>query len=517
MSNGLIRGVNDIATVRPDLLDEWDYEANGDLKPSDVSRGSMTRIHWICENGHQWVATAYSRACRGTGCPVCITKGRLVRGVNDMATACPDLLDEWDYEANGDLKPSDVSKGSAKRIHWICKEGHKWTTTAYSRACNGTGCPVCARGNLVRGVNDIATVRPDLLDEWDYEANGDLKPSDVYAGSGMKLNWICKKGHKWITTASSRAHRGSNCPFCNAKSTSFGEQFIYWSFKQYFPDVKTENGVEVYVYNRGRYFGNVEYDIYIKPLNLYIEYSGTFWHKEKAESDKRKKQLCIENNAKFIEVIDDWDIDAGKIDFAPDRIVYNPRINRTNPTLQLKEIIGYMFKELGLDISKLDFDEIARLTFEYSNGKPHPGESFEDKFPDIAKQWHPTLNGNILPSDIYQASNKLAWWICDKGHEYQSPIHRRSDGHGCPYCSGKKVLQGFNDLATMKPDLMKDWDYEANEIKPTEITGGSGKNIHWKCHICGYKWSSTLSCHKTPGCVHCKGRYKRKPYTHIVW
>lgn len=30
-------GINDLATVNPELAKDWDYEKNGDLKPTDVS------------------------------------------------------------------------------------------------------------------------------------------------------------------------------------------------------------------------------------------------------------------------------------------------------------------------------------------------------------------------------------------------------------------------------------------------------------------------------------------------
>ena len=43
---------------------------------------------------------------------------------------------------------------------------------------------------LIVGVNDLATVRPDLAAEWDYEANYPLTPQNVAANSGQKVYWI---------------------------------------------------------------------------------------------------------------------------------------------------------------------------------------------------------------------------------------------------------------------------------------------------------------------------------------
>ena len=37
---------------------------------------------------------------------------------------CQDILEEWDYERNTDLRPCDVTIGSGKNIWWKCSKGH---------------------------------------------------------------------------------------------------------------------------------------------------------------------------------------------------------------------------------------------------------------------------------------------------------------------------------------------------------------------------------------------------------
>lgn len=67
---------------------------------------------------------------------------------------------------------------------------------------------------------------------------------------------------------------------------------------------------------------------------------------------------------------------------------------------------------------------------------PKPGNSLADKFPDIAGQWHPTKNGDSLPSDYKPYSNKKVWWLCECGHAWQATINNRtSKGRGCPQCA----------------------------------------------------------------------------------
>ena len=202
-------GENDLATTNPKLAAEWDYEANGDLKPTDVTAGSRKKVGWVCSKGHRWNAIIHSRN-KGSGCPYCA--GWTEKG---LVSTNPKLAAEWDYEANGDLKPTDVTAGSSKKVGWICSKGHRWNAVISNRS-RGRGCPYCAGRKIMVGENDLATVNPKLAEEWGYEANGNLKPTDVTAGSNKKVGWVCSKGHKWNAVISNR-NNGNGCPYCSRK------------------------------------------------------------------------------------------------------------------------------------------------------------------------------------------------------------------------------------------------------------------------------------------------------------
>jgi hypothetical protein len=66
-----------------------------------------------------------------------------------------------------------------------------------------------------------------------------------------------------------------------------------------------------------------------------------------------------------------------------------------------------------------------------------------DLNPDLAKQWHPTKNGNLKPTHVTCGSSKKVWWKCpeDKDHEWEAKISVRNRGAGCQYCSGRKSLK----------------------------------------------------------------------------
>lgn len=110
-----------------------------------------------------------------------------------------------------------------------------------------------------------------------------------------------------------------------------------------------------------------------------------------------------------------------------------------------------------------------------------PGvNDFETLNPEVAKQWHPTKNGCITPKDITYKCNKKFWWICEKGHEWQAQANARSLGTRCPYCSNKKLLVGYNDFATLFPDLLDSWHPTKNgDLKPQDILGRAHTKIWW--------------------------------------
>ena len=111
-----------------------------------------------------------------------------------------------------------------------------------------------------------------------------------------------------------------------------------------------------------------------------------------------------------------------------------------------------------------------------------PGyNDLQTKYPEIAKEWHPTKNGALRPENVLGGSSRKVWWLCPNGHEYEMRILSRTKGNNCPYCSHQKILAGYSDLATTHPHLLAEWDYEKNDVLPTEIGAGSEIKAWWKC------------------------------------
>ena len=130
--------------------------------------------------------------------------------------------------------------------------------------------------------------------------------------------------------------------------------------------------------------------------------------------------------------------------------------------------------------------------------------------PDLAKEWNYNKNFGLTPMDVMPNSGKKVWWKCVNGHEWQATIAHRNDGSGCPYCSGRYVITGENDLQTINPDLANEWNYKRNGgLKPAHFLANSHEKVWWKCSN-GHEWEATIgSRNKGCGCPEC-AKYKRK-------
>ena len=140
-----------------------------------------------------------------------------------------------------------------------------------------------------------------------------------------------------------------------------------------------------------------------------------------------------------------------------------------------------------------------------SNRKILPGiNDLHTINPTLAEQWSPR---NIdSPREVAPSTSKRVWWMCEKGHEWEATVHSRSTKNsGCPYCSGQRVLDCFNDLVTVAPDLSLQWS-SRNTVLISNITVGSGKKVWWKCEK-GHEWKASPNSRKRgSGCPYCSGQ-----------
>ena len=110
--------------------------------------------------------------------------------------------------------------------------------------------------------------------------------------------------------------------------------------------------------------------------------------------------------------------------------------------------------------------------------------------PELVAEWS-DKNLPLTPDRITYGSNKVVWWKGACGHEWQTSVKARSNGENCPICSGARVIEGINDLATLKPELADEWSSKNDPLKPTMVTTGSHKKAIWRDKY-GHEWTATV-------------------------
>jgi hypothetical protein len=123
--------------------------------------------------------------------------------------------------------------------------------------------------------------------------------------------------------------------------------------------------------------------------------------------------------------------------------------------------------------------------------------------PKLAREWHPTKNAPLTSKDVISGSDKQAWWMCRRGHEWQATILSRKQGSGCPYCSGRRATREMC-LATVSPVLAEEWHPTKNSWRsPDNVAPCSRRQVWWKCKM-GHEWREpVIDRYKRGGCPVC--------------
>ena len=411
----------------------------------------------------------------------------------------------------------------------------------------------------------MQTANPTLAQEWNYEKNVNLKPFSFTANSGKKVWWKCNKGHEWQAPIYSR-NNGNGCPICHSeRNTSFPEYALLYYL--------TKCGFQViHSYKEKGY----ELDIYIPSKRIAIEYDGYFWHKDKTAEDIEKNKKCKKEGITLYRIREglsslndtsiDYLIQRNQKDFPQiiellfiNALGINLVVDLSKDAIAIDNLREYTEKEISILYShpkiagEWDYDNNGNLKPDFFVQSSHKkvwwkcdkghrwqstiynrtkgcgcpycsGRSaiigvndIETVNPILAKEWNYEKNFELTPNLFMPSSGKEVWWKCTNGHEWQARIASRTRGAGCPYCSGKKVLKGYNDLKTLNIALAQEWNTSKNGTLTTEsVTIHSNKKVWWICSK-GHEWQSTIDNRtKGNGCPYCSGRKALKGYNDLL-
>lgn len=342
-----------------------------------------------------------------------------------------------------------------------------------------------------------------LLAQWDIERNLPLTPDDVTFGSHKKVWWTCPSGHSWQAMVYTRSE-GAGCPYCTGRKASPEQN----SLAKQFPALAAE--------------WDDEKNAPLTPRDVTTGSHKLIWwrcpkgHSYRSAVKTRvqgsgcpycagKSVLPEENSlaAEYPVIVKDWDAAKNK-PLTPNQVISGtkrkvwwlcPKGHSWCAAVFSRTVLGTGCPVCTGRQALAGENDLATL------------------YPDVAAQWDGMKNGALHPSNVTAGSNRRVWWKCEKGHSYRAVIAQRVQrGDGCPYCANRKVLPGFNDLATVQPLVAKQWHETLNgALTPEMVTAGSHKKAWWQCSY-GHVWKAAIYSRagvQQCGCPVCAGRTKR--------
>lgn len=340
----------------------------------------------------------------------------------------------------------------------------------------------------------------ELLEQWDRSGNLPLTPEEISRGSKQKVWWQCRQGHRWQAKVNNRTTGHTGCPYCAGRAAWPGESDLATRYAQ---------------------LAEEWHPIRNLPLTPSQVLPGSrkkvWWRCRRGHEWQAQIRSRVEGSG--------CPVCANRIALPGKNDLANrfPELARQwhpvkNGALTPGDVTpGTKHKVWWRCDRGHEWRASVLCRTQEGTGCPvctgrviQPGENdLASRFPQLAGEWHPTRNGALLPTQVSPSSKRRVWWRCPLGHEYIAEIGMRTiRGSGCPYCAGKKVLAGFNDLATTQPQLAREWHPTLNgRLTPEMVTAGSHKKVWWKCAQ-GHVWKAVVysrTGRQRRGCPVCAG------------
>ena len=400
----------------------------------------------------------------------------LRRGDNDLQTVNPDLAKQWHPTKNGERTPSDIAGGSAKKVWWQCPldARHEWQASPSSRM-QGRGCPVCGGSVVIPGVNDLATLSPEIASMWHPTLN-QASPTEVRVGSKQPYWWRCSTDsrHEWRASPLD-LRKGQRCAVCAGMQVMAGVNDLATTHPhlagEWHPTLNSLTPTQVTGGSSKKVWWQCARD--------------TRHEWQAAPSSRARGRGCpVCSGSMVIPGVNDLSTLSPEI-----ASLWHPLLNRTAPN----EVSVGSKKLYWWRCSTDPRHQWKASPLNLRNGQGcavcagkavMPGiNDLATTHPNVASRWHPTLN-DLSPTQVTAGSHRLVWFTCpdDDRHVTKARIlMATSRPFGCAVCDGRQVMPGVNDLATLRPDIASEWHESKNASGPDSVTLGSHARPWWQC------------------------------------
>jgi len=455
---------NNLTVTHPDVCKEWHPTKNGSLTPYALSYGSTKQVWWVCPLGHEYPNKVYVRVNSKKPCPYC-NKRKVLRGFNDLATTHPDIAKDMHPTKNGAITPYNITASYSKPIVWLRPYDDErtgkhfdfeWITPVNVRVRENSDCPFLSNKLVQEGYNDLASYPQfsDLVEQFHPTKNGNKKPTNVYAFSEDYIWWLYPYDDpttgkhfdfEWCTTLYSRTVDKLKCPFISNQALWRGYNDLETRYpelaKEWHP---TKNGTlkasDVMYGSHDNVWWLYPYDDPVTGKHFDFEWPALVYNRSQNNSGcpflaKNPKVWPgfndLASSEKYKHLLKEWDYSKNKL--TPEQVTVGsskevhwicPKGHSYPAKIQKRTLNGHNCPVCCNQLIVPGINDLAS----------HP------KYGYLAKEWHPTLNGDLKPNKVAPSAAKKVYWLCPKGHTYKAFIGNRSRlGQGCRECSGSAI------------------------------------------------------------------------------
>ena len=472
----------DSVAKHPEMMRFWDVSKNIKQNPNLLSVHASEHANWLCQKcGYSWNTEINTRfISRGT-CPCCEEKVVFQSGVNDLLSLLPQAALDILPEDNPNLNLSSIPIRNDVFINWDCHMCHyKWVTSSNGRTAKDSNknyrlrtCPVCA--GVRRTANYYIEHYPEVFADYNEEENG--KPFSAIDDTEIKdLFWWNCRNEDCLETyqatiqqkISTRNSFSKGCLYCAGKKVLREK-----SFAALHPDM-----IE-------------EYD----SRNLLDPFEVT-------EHSTRTVSWVCRNNPEHTWQANFYERASGykRCPVCDPHPKYKVMLYEMYP-----EFEKYYSKENRRSFKSYALQSNEKPLWTCDNGHTYPNSiyrisqrgffycplcegsivvaeinSVTAKRKDIVDQW--SCKNDFLPEEVYYNTTSPVLWECTTcSGTYAFPVSDKREGNvSCPYCNGRRVLSGFNEIPSW---LITEYSLK-NEVPISEYPVNSVHKVLWTCPTC---------------------------------
>ncbi len=398
----------------------------------------------------------------------------------------PDIFDELYHKKNKDIDFHQVYENSGLKVYWQCKQNkkHIWEQTIRARTISGYGCPYCS-GRRILPEESFGSQYPEIVTELHPFRKADFDPFKYSSTSAKQVWFKCSEGHEWKEQITYRVKRKYGCKECERSARSLSSRF---------PEIAEE--------------WHPTKNAPLKPDDITISSKKKIWWKCK-KNPSHVWQVSVGTRVfskskcpKCTKVVKPYSLPQLTVKYPELAKQWHPK---KNGNLTPSEISAGSSKKVWWICPKDQSHEWSATVSNRTKGRgcpfcakiaTDPTNSLSSRFPNIAKQLHPTKNYNLTAENLSYGSGRKVWWQCldNPSHQWEAAVHNRTQSQNdkCPICSSQ--YSKANSLQAMHPEIAAQWHPSKNgDLKPDQVTRASGKKVWWQCtENPNHEWNAVI-------------------------